>query len=160
MHPKDQCVGSGFLFLVSRDDPHLSPKVTLPPTPLSPLSVPILRLCSTVFQTVDVPVYSDLEYQQHLHDEGWTRQETDHLFDLCKRFDVRFIVVHDRWDKQRFRQRSVEDLKERYYSVCNTLTKVSLLQNGIGDYMQATEILDRYKTPVTKSQRGARMARW
>ncbi|XP_076440814.1 DNA methyltransferase 1-associated protein 1-like isoform X2 [Babylonia areolata] len=75
-------------------------------------------------KTVDVPVYSDLEYQQHLHDEGWTRQETDHLFDLCKRLDVRFIVVHDRWDKQRFRQRSVEDLKERYYSVCNTLTKV------------------------------------
>lgn len=75
-------------------------------------------------KTVDVPVYSDLEYQQHLHDEGWTRQETDHLFDLSKRFDVRFIVVHDRWDKQRFRQRSVEDLKERYYSVCNTLTKV------------------------------------
>ncbi|KAL8578182.1 hypothetical protein ACOMHN_051737 [Nucella lapillus] len=77
-------------------------------------------------KTVDIPVYSDLEYQQHLHDEGWTRQETDHLFDLSKRFDVRFIVIHDRWDKQRFRQRSVEDLKERYYSVCNTLTKRSV----------------------------------
>lgn len=75
-------------------------------------------------KVVDVPVYSDLEYQQHLHDEGWTRQETDHLFDLSKRFDVRFIIVHDRWDKQRFRQRSVEDLKERYYTICNTLTKV------------------------------------
>lgn len=75
-------------------------------------------------KVVDIPAYSDLEYQQHLHDEGWTRQETDHLFDLCKRFDVRFIVVHDRWDRQRFRQRSVEDLKERYYNVCNTLTKV------------------------------------
>lgn len=85
------------------------------------IDVMYLFVCS---QIVDVPVYSDLEYQQHLHDEGWTRQETDHLFDLCKRFDIRFIVVHDRWDKQRYRQRSVEDLKERYYSVCNTLTKV------------------------------------
>ncbi|KAK7100846.1 hypothetical protein V1264_023716 [Littorina saxatilis] len=81
-------------------------------------------------KTVDVPVYSDLEYQQHLHDEGWTRQETDHLFDLSKRFDVRFITVHDRWDKQRYRQRSVEDLKERYYSVCNTLTKVRAPQGS------------------------------
>lgn len=79
---------------------------------------------------VDIPVYSDLEYQQHLHDDGWTRQETDHLFDLCKRFDVRFIAVHDRWDKQRYKQRSVEDLKERYYSVCNTLTKVRAPQGA------------------------------
>lgn len=79
---------------------------------------------------VDIPVYSDLEYQQHLHDDNWTRQETDHLFDLCKRFDVRFVVIHDRWDRQRYKQRSLEDLKERYYSVCNTLTKVRAPQGA------------------------------
>ncbi|XP_005103965.1 DNA methyltransferase 1-associated protein 1 [Aplysia californica] len=75
-------------------------------------------------KTVDVPVFSDLEYQQHLHDENWTRQETDHMFDLCKRFDVRFIIVHDRWDRDKYRDHSVEDLKERYYNVCNILSKV------------------------------------
>ena len=53
------------------------------------------------------------------------RQETDHLFDLCKRFDVRFMVVRDRWDKDKFRDHTVEDLKERYYSVVNSLAKVS-----------------------------------
>ncbi|KAL5021544.1 hypothetical protein ScPMuIL_000699 [Solemya velum] len=73
---------------------------------------------------VDVPTYSDLEYQQHLHDDNWTRQETDHLFDLCKRFDTRFIILHDRWDKEKYPNRSVEDLKERYYGICNILTKV------------------------------------
>lgn len=72
---------------------------------------------------VDVPVYSDLEYQQNLHDENWSRQETDYLFEMCKRFDLRFIVIHDRWDRQRFPNRTVEDLKEHYYGICCTLTK-------------------------------------
>ncbi|CAL1593619.1 unnamed protein product [Knipowitschia caucasica] len=75
-------------------------------------------------KTVQVPVYSEQEYQLHLHDDGWTKAETDHLFDLCKRFDLRFIVVHDRYDHQQYRKRSVEDLKERYYCICGKLTKV------------------------------------
>ncbi|XP_045160572.2 DNA methyltransferase 1-associated protein 1-like isoform X1 [Mercenaria mercenaria] len=72
----------------------------------------------------EVPVYSDLEYQQHLHDDNWTRQETDHLFDLCKRFALRFVVMNDRWDREKYADRSVEDLKERYYNICNKLVKV------------------------------------
>ena len=74
-----------------------------------------------------MPVYTDIEYQQHLHDDNWTKQETDYLFDMCKRFDLRFIVINDRWDRDSYSNRSVEDLKERYYSICNTLTKVTLL---------------------------------
>ncbi|GAB1607151.1 DNA methyltransferase 1-associated protein 1-like [Argonauta hians] len=79
-------------------------------------------------KTVDVPTYSDLEYQQHLHDDSWTRHETDHLFDLCRRFDLRFIVIHDRWDRGSYPNRSVEDIKERYYNICNTLGKVRASQ--------------------------------
>ncbi|KAK7889487.1 hypothetical protein WMY93_025047 [Mugilogobius chulae] len=75
-------------------------------------------------KTVQVPVYSEQEYQLHLHDDGWTKAETDHLFDLCKRFDLRFVVVHDRYEHQQYRKRSVEDLKERYYNICGKLTKV------------------------------------
>ncbi|XP_064186562.1 DNA methyltransferase 1-associated protein 1 isoform X1 [Anguilla rostrata] len=73
---------------------------------------------------VQVPVYSEQEYQMYLHDDGWTKAETDHLFDLCKRFDLRFIVIHDRYDHQQFRKRSVEDLKERYYTICAKLAKI------------------------------------
>lgn len=75
-------------------------------------------------KAVEIPTYSDLEYQQHLHDDNWTRQETDHLFELCKKFDLRFVVIHDRWDREKYCSRSVEDLKERYYGICNSLTKV------------------------------------
>lgn len=75
-------------------------------------------------KSVDVPVYSDIEYQQHLHDDSWTRPETDHLFEMCKKFDLRFIVIKDKWNRDKFPDRSVEDLKERYYNICNTLARV------------------------------------
>lgn len=63
----------------------------------------LVLLSCLLFQTVQVPVYSEQEYQVHLHDDGWTKAETDHLFDLCKRFDLRFVVVHDRYDHQQYR---------------------------------------------------------
>ncbi|XP_024943505.1 DNA methyltransferase 1-associated protein 1 isoform X2 [Cephus cinctus] len=72
---------------------------------------------------VPIPTYTNAEYVQHLVTNGWTRSETDHLFDLCKRFDLRFIIIKDRWDRTKFSDRSVEDLKERYYQVCAALTK-------------------------------------
>jgi len=58
-----------------------------------------------------------------LHDENWSKQETDRLFELCRRFDLRFVVIHDRWDDSQSK-RSVEDLKERYYNICAILAKV------------------------------------
>lgn len=44
----------------------------------------------------------------------WTRQETDLLFELCSQFDLRFPIIYDRWT---LAPRSVEELKDRYYSV-------------------------------------------
>ena len=65
-----------------------------------------------------------MEYQQLLQADGWSRPETDHLFDLCRRYDLRFFIVSDRWDRNRFpATKSVEELKERYYDVCNILNK-------------------------------------
>ncbi|XP_037762939.1 DNA methyltransferase 1-associated protein 1 isoform X1 [Chelonia mydas] len=75
-------------------------------------------------KTVQVPVYSEQEYQMYLHDDAWTKVETDHLFDLSRRFDLRFVVIHDRYDHQQFKKRSVEDLKERYYHICAKLANV------------------------------------
>ena len=38
--------------------------------------------------------------------------------DLCKRFDCRFILVHDRYDdKLHGKDRSVEEIKDRYYKI-------------------------------------------
>jgi hypothetical protein len=42
--------------------------------------------------------YNDEEYESLLQfDAEWSKAETDYLFDLLARFDLRFMVVHDRW---------------------------------------------------------------
>lgn len=41
----------------------------------------------------------------------WTKEETDQLFELCERLDLRFIVIADRFPSSR----TVEELKDRYY---------------------------------------------
>uniref|UniRef100_A0A8C4R863 DNA methyltransferase 1-associated protein 1 n=1 Tax=Eptatretus burgeri TaxID=7764 RepID=A0A8C4R863_EPTBU len=74
-------------------------------------------------KTVDIPSYSEHEYQTLLQNESWSRAETDYLWDLCRQFDLRWIVIHDRYDTRRFGKRSLEDLKERYYMVSAKLAR-------------------------------------
>ncbi|BGP52924.1 hypothetical protein JCM8202_004005 [Rhodotorula sphaerocarpa] len=64
--------------------------------------------------------YSDAEYDNWLKVQDWTKEETDHLFSLARRFDLRFIVMADRWELSP--ARAVDDLKNRYYGVCRTLS--------------------------------------
>jgi DNA methyltransferase 1-associated protein 1 len=52
-------------------------------------------------------------------DPYWTKEETLYLWDLCKQYDLRFIVVHDRYDSQY--DRTLEELKDRYYSVAKRI---------------------------------------
>lgn len=68
-------------------------------------------------KSVDVIKYTDEEYEKFLTDPTWTKEETDQLFDLCKRFDLRFIIIADRFPTLR----SVEELKDRYYSVSRAI---------------------------------------
>ena len=51
------------------------------------------------------------------------QEETDYLLDMCELYDLRFIVIADRWDFAKGPQRTVEDLKERYYAIAAELTK-------------------------------------
>ncbi|XP_042859863.1 DNA methyltransferase 1-associated protein 1-like [Penaeus japonicus] len=80
---------------------------------------------------VELLTYSDSEYGEHLLCDGWTRTETDTLFELCQRFDLRWPVIHDRWPSH-LTARSIEDLKERYYSVTNILKKIGNLTGPEG----------------------------
>lgn len=42
--------------------------------------------------------YTDVEYEKHLTDPKWSKEETDKLFALCYEFDLRFLVIHDRYN--------------------------------------------------------------
>ncbi|KAK3747562.1 hypothetical protein QZH41_015798, partial [Actinostola sp. cb2023] len=76
-------------------------------------------------QKVDVPTYTNEEYEMYLHNgSSWSKNETDHLFDLCRLFDLRFIVIHDRYDRKKFQPRAIEELKDKYYSCVTRLLKV------------------------------------
>ncbi|KAI9505670.1 swr complex subunit [Coemansia spiralis] len=74
--------------------------------------------------------YTDEEYDKCIEplDKGWSRVETDYLLYLCKQFDLRFVVIHDRYYSHPdcpstgvVPERTLEDLKERYYAICRAL---------------------------------------
>ena len=72
---------------------------------------------------IEMLKYTSDEYERVLKhlDDSWTKEETDYLFERLERFDLRFIVVVDRWDFASQQTRTVEDLKVRYYSIAKTL---------------------------------------
>ncbi|KAJ1308988.1 hypothetical protein OPQ81_004670 [Rhizoctonia solani] len=70
-----------------------------------------------------VYAYSTDEYNKHLQDPDWSREETDYLFQIAREYDVRFFVMHDRYDFPGGKERTLEDLKHRYYGVCRKLLR-------------------------------------
>lgn len=78
---------------------------------------------------VEVPEYDEAVYEAHLKDDNWTKEETDYLVSLVKEYSQKWPVVVDRYEysppphnddstqTQEAKQRSMEDLKARYYTV-------------------------------------------
>ncbi|KAG4303445.1 hypothetical protein PCK1_000409 [Pneumocystis canis] len=65
---------------------------------------------------VNIIAYSNEEYATNLMALDWSREETDYLFSLCREYDLRFVVIADRYD-YKGTQRTMEDIKDRYYTV-------------------------------------------
>jgi len=66
-----------------------------------------------------VDVYTEAEYKQHFENGAWTKEQTDELFFLCQRLDTRFGTIADRLG-----ERTVEDVKARYYTIARKLLDV------------------------------------
>ena len=41
-------------------------------------------------------------------DNEWTKEETDYLLNLCRKYDLRFIVIADRYEYSNTKSRSIE----------------------------------------------------
>ncbi|KAJ2809076.1 swr complex subunit [Coemansia guatemalensis] len=76
--------------------------------------------------------YTDEEYEKCIEplDKGWSRTETDYLLHMCRQFDLRFIIIHDRYYSHTDcpnsgieSNRTLEDLKDRYYAIGRALTQ-------------------------------------
>lgn len=79
------------------------------------------------------PEYTDDEYETHFKSEDWDKSETDYLLDIAIEYDLRWIVIADRYEytpsdqkpadessvavTTQAKTRTVEDMKARYYNV-------------------------------------------
>ncbi|KAJ7094600.1 hypothetical protein B0H15DRAFT_129797 [Mycena belliarum] len=67
--------------------------------------------------------YSQEEYTKLLQDTEWTKEETDYLMNIVHEYDTRWYVIQDRYNFSGGPERSMEDLKDRYCSVCRKLIR-------------------------------------
>lgn len=74
-----------------------------------------------------IPSFSEEEYHAFMKPkegredneekfEEWDFQEVAYLFDKCRKYDLRWFIIHDRYTYNG--GRSLEDLKEQFYRVC------------------------------------------
>ena len=93
---------------------------------------------------IDRPQYTNEQYETHLKNDDWSKEETDYLVDLVIDFDLRWIVIADRYEYQPKQQpkenedsmavtpqakpRTQEDMKARYYDVA---AKTMVLHNPL-----------------------------
>jgi DNA methyltransferase 1-associated protein 1 len=108
---------------------------------------------------VDVPQYSEDQYNSTLANKEWTKDETDYLMDTVRDYDLRWPLVWDRYDYEPKplvtaeggeeadttnpstaivpvrKVRSMEDLKSRYYEVA---AKMMAVQKPV-QYMNPAE---------------------
>lgn len=95
---------------------------------------------------VQIPKYDEDQYNSVLRSQDWSKEETDYLMGLVKEFDLRWPVIWDRYDYTpaplpqtngetngdsqalvpagETKQRSMEDLKTRYYEVASKMMAV------------------------------------
>ncbi|KAL8944848.1 MAG: hypothetical protein Q9216_000138 [Gyalolechia sp. 2 TL-2023] len=106
---------------------------------------------------VDKPTYNQEQYDTKLRSEDWTKDETDYLVDLASEFDLRWVIIADRYDYKATqpahegdvmaitvptKHRTMEDLKARYYQVSamamtllNPLTSMSESEFAVHEKM-------------------------
>ena len=86
--------------------------------------------------SIDRPKYSGEQYESHLKSNDWDKPETDYLIDLVSEYDLRWVLIADRYDYQptedppeggdsmavvtQPKHRTMEDMKARYYEVAAT----------------------------------------
>ncbi|KAI1750824.1 hypothetical protein F4782DRAFT_235549 [Xylaria castorea] len=126
---------------------------------------------------VDVPQYSEDQYNSNLVNDDWTKDETDYLFSLARDFDLRWPLIWDRYDYTpqlpgHIKEekdvdgidldtamitaplpRTMEDLKKRYYEVA---AKMMAVQKPVQYMTQAEFSLHETMAnfnPATETQR-------
>ncbi|KAI3621491.1 swr1-complex protein 4 [Moniliophthora roreri] len=93
--------------------------------------------------------WSQDEYSRYLEDTDWTKEETEYLFNLVRDYDLRWYVIHDRYVSPTGRERSIEDLKDRYFSVCRKLVRN---RAWAGDETSRNQLLNSFQYDKEREQ--------
>ena len=118
---------------------------------------------------VQRPKYTDEQYETHLKSEVWSREETDYLVDLAYEFDLRWIIIADRYEYKpkeapketedsmavtpQAKPRTQEDMKARYYDVAaKTMVLLHPLSSMSSSEFDAHEKMTKYD-PVRETTR-------
>jgi len=93
---------------------------------------------------IDIATYTDEQYDAHLQNDDWSRQETDYLMEVVKAFELRWPLIWDRYEYTPSsvdgevapdgtetkvvvpvaKPRTLEQLKQRYYSIAAKMMEV------------------------------------
>ena len=74
----------------------------------------------------DVPTYDDETYEKHLIHQEWSKEETDYLIDIYRECSGKWPVIVDHyWYDGGSGERSMEDLKSRFYGVSAALLQLN-----------------------------------
>lgn len=100
-----------------------------------------------------IPKYNDAEYESYFKTDQWTKEETDYLFEMCNTYDLRFIVICDRWEPpvgSKKVLRTVEELKDRYYMIQRGLLP---LRKVADEDMSQNPLLKHVYDPLREAER-------
>eukprot|EP01080_Neovahlkampfia_damariscottae_P003828 gene3828-6989_t len=86
-----------------------------------PIDYPFAKL-NLLFPAL-YPTEEEFQQISNLDAGNWSMNETRELFGLCKKFDLRFTIVHDRFSNK---TKSIEDLKKRYYMITKILQEMRI----------------------------------
>jgi DNA methyltransferase 1-associated protein 1 len=124
---------------------------------------------------VDMPGFTDEEYDQYLRSDDWSREETDYLFEVVRDYSYRWAVIWDRYDYRPSqplpetaigdaqalasmpfapkKERSLEDLKARFYTISAKLMKQRIPEVQMdADQYSTYEMLTKFD-PVMERNR-------
>ena len=119
---------------------------------------------------VDKVQYTDEQYALHLKNDDWSKEETDYLVDLATDFDLRWVVIADRYEYQpmqlpketedamaitpQAKQRTQEDMKARYYDVAaKTMVLHNPLSSMSSSEFDAHEKMTKYDPEQEKKRK-------
>ncbi|KAH8625595.1 hypothetical protein IG631_19474 [Alternaria alternata] len=138
-----------------------------------------LELCADYAKydiKVDMPGFTDEEYDQYLRSDDWSREETDYLFEVVRDYSYRWPVIWDRYDYRPSqphppetangedqalatmpfapsKKRSLEDLKARFYDISAKLMKQRIPEVSMdADQYSLYEMLTKFD-PVMERNR-------